>query len=88
MASFVKPRGPHSERRSCLANLKQMDGAKEQWALENKKPAGSPVVGHESEITKFLRGGDLPLCPDGGKYSLEPIGANPECSLDLPNHTL
>ena len=41
--NFVKAR-ESSRKNSCIANLKQTDAAKEQWAMDNKKDAGATVA--------------------------------------------
>ena len=38
--NFVKARTT-AQKNACIANLKQIDGAKEQWALENKLTSGA-----------------------------------------------
>jgi prepilin-type N-terminal cleavage/methylation domain-containing protein len=38
--NFVKARGT-AQKNACINNLRQIDGAKEQWALENKKSSGA-----------------------------------------------
>lgn len=64
---------------TCIANLKQIDSAKEQWAIDNKKAPGAAVR------FKDLVGLDLyiksePVCPKGGYYVVGSIGTNPTCS--------
>lgn len=67
---------------SCINNLLQIDGAKEQWALENKKSAGSPVTDADiAEINKFIKGGGPPPCPQGGTYIYNDIDTKPTCSF-------
>lgn len=55
-----------SSKNACIANLKQMDGAAQQWALENKKTDADLIV--PLEAAQYLKGGVLPTCPHGGKY--------------------
>lgn len=69
---------------SCIANLKQLDGAKQQWALENKRAATDvPTV---EEVSAFLKGGQLPECPEAGNYTLNAVAEDPTCSV--PSHSL
>ena len=69
----------------CIENLKQIDGAIQQWALENKKQATEPV--ELKGILSYLRGSLLPLCAAGGIYSPGPsVSATPTCTV--PGHTL
>ena len=77
--NFVKAR-LSSQRNACMANLKQMDGAKATWALEQKKvstdtPADADLFG----ATVYIR--DKPECPAGGAYTLGQVDARVLCSL-------
>ncbi len=86
---FVMPpilkQQPNSQARTrCYINLRQMDAAKQQWALENKRTADDiPAV---SDVTPFLKNNVLPTCPASGTYTLNAISADPTCSI--PGHTL
>lgn len=72
-------------KNACIANLKQIDGAIQQWALENRKVAASPV--NMRGAVEYLKGSVLPLCPSGGAYSAGPtVSASPTCTV--PGHTL
>ena len=78
-------RRPRASRIACIANLKQIDGAKATWALENKKtntdiPTATDLYG----VTNYIR--DPPICPRGGKYVLGSVQQKPRCSI--PGHTL
>lgn len=64
---------------ACMGNLTKLDGAKEQWALENKKPNGAKVKMEDlAGETLYIR--RQPVCPRGGTYTLGVIGENPTCS--------
>ncbi len=67
---------------ACINNLRQLDGAKQQWALENKKTAAD--VPSEADVTPYLKA--FPTCPSGGTYTLHEVGAMPTCSV--PGHAL
>jgi hypothetical protein len=74
-----------AQKNSCIANLKQIDGAIQQWALENRKVAASPV--DMRGVVEYLKGSVLPLCPAGGVYRPGPwVSGNPTCTI--PGHTL
>lgn len=77
--NFVKARSL-SPRGWCIGNLKQIDGAIQQWAYENKKEATD--VPDLAGAASYLKGGVLPVCPQGGSYR---AGATvkdvPTCSL-------
>ena len=64
---------------ACYANLKQLQGARETWALENKKastdePTDADLFGPE----KYLR--VCPDCPGGGIYTLGKVGVPATCT--------
>src|SRR5437763_14281934 len=66
--NFIKARTA-SQKNACIANLKQMDGAKASWALEQKKATtDTPVDSDLFGATVYIR--DKPYCPGGGTYSL------------------
>src|SRR5262245_8223214 len=69
---------------ACINNLRQIDGAKQQWALENKKTADSVPTGQD--LAPYFRNNPLPACPAGGAYVLNAVGAEPTCSI--PGHAL
>lgn len=74
-------------KRLCIYTLSQIDGAKAQWAVENKKIEGASTAGLENAINTFLP--KEPRCPGNGIYTYGPIGTLPTCSLGaLAGHTL
>src|ERR1041385_1426069 len=85
--NFIKAREA-SQKNACIANLRQMDGAKQTWALEQKKvntdlPVDSDLFG----ATVYIH--DKPTCPANGTYTLKTIASKPECSLiTAANHSI
>lgn len=77
--NFVKAKtGGNSP--NCIANLKQIDGAILQWAFENKKE--DTDVPDLAAAAHYLKGGVMPVCPQGGSYSAGPTVKDvPTCSL-------
>ena len=69
---------------ACINNLRTIAGAKDQWALENKKGTGDAVSAQD--IQPYLRNNAIPACPQGGAYTLNDVGALPTCSI--PGHVL
>ncbi len=69
---------------SCIANLKMIDGGVQQWALENKKT--STDLPTASEVAFYLKGNQLPTCPEHGVYTLHTVSENPTCTI--PGHSL
>src|SRR5436190_10221977 len=77
--NFVKARTA-SQKNACIANLKQMEGAKASWALEQKKNNTDTVGDTDLFGTdKFIR--DKPSCPGGGGYTLGQVDARVTCNL-------
>src|SRR5260221_697958 len=76
--NFVKARTT-AQKNACINNLRQIDGAKEQWALEKKKSSGSASV--DTEINDYIKGGS-PKCPSGGSYTYSAVDTSPICSID------
>lgn len=80
--NFIRARET-SRRKTCIGNMKQIDSAKELWAMDNRAEAGDPVLmGDIAGPGKYMKGPATgPSCPAGGVYTVNPIGTNPACSL-------
>jgi hypothetical protein len=63
----------------CVNNLRQLEGAKEEWALENHKDGDTSAVPAWQDIQPYLN--HKLTCPDGGTYILGRVGELPRCSL-------
>jgi len=69
---------------ACINNLRLIDGAKQQWALENQKPPSALLTA--ADLTPYMRSNTLPVCPAGGVYTLNPVGLAPICNI--PGHAI
>ena len=84
--NFVKARQA-SQKSACAANLKQIDGAKATWALENKKtgvdvPPDADIFGN----TAYIR--MKPSCPaTGTEYVLSAVDTKQACPSYPADHT-
>ena len=79
--NFVKAR-QSSQVNACIANLKQIEGAKANWAMENRKTnANTPVDGDLFGATAYIR--IKPECPGGGVYTLNAVDTLPTCNIAL-----
>src|SRR5207237_8120366 len=78
--NFVKAR-TSAQNNACINNLRQIDGAIEQWALEQKQKQGATITTTGSpSILDYLKGAVLPTCPaDNSAYNVTTVGANPTC---------
>ena len=67
---------PTSAANHCINNLKQIDGAVSEWAIENNKTNGTPFTLDDLKpYIKLNSKGEIPGCPQGGKYTLYVVGA-------------
>lgn len=77
--NFIKAR-QSSQRAACVANLRTIDGAKANWALENKKTGtDTPTDGDLFGQTLYVK--EKPQCPAGGTYSINAVDQKPGCSI-------
>ena len=92
--NFVRARQT-SQNNACINNLRLVDGAKQQWALEKRKASTDAPAG--SELQEYLgRGtlGQLPSCPVdpaaafASSYDPKTVGEAPVCLIDATNHRL
>jgi prepilin-type N-terminal cleavage/methylation domain-containing protein len=93
--NFVRAR-ESSRAKACVANLKQVESAKEQWAMDNKK-TGTDTPTLDSTAATGLVGATLyikatPSCPAGGTYTVGNVATAPSCSygstVSYAPHTL
>lgn len=68
----------------CINNLRQIDGAKQQWALENRKTA--TAVPTAQDLSPYFPNKTLPVCPGSGAYTFNTVAAAPVCSI--PTHVM
>lgn len=68
----------NARRGTCINNMRLIDAAKEQYALENNKDSGTTPA--TTDLTPYLKGGAMPTCPASGAYTVNAIGTSPTCS--------
>lgn len=87
--NFVKARSA-SQSNACIANMKQLDGAKATWALEAKKNnTDTPNPADLFGATAYIR--TAPKCPSGViDYVLSTVATPQACPNvgALPTHVL
>jgi prepilin-type N-terminal cleavage/methylation domain-containing protein len=84
--NFIRARTT-SQKNACINNLRQIDGAIQQWALENQKQAGSAVastdvakyLGRTQSAADFVAAGVS--CPANGTYALSTVSVKPTCTV-------
>jgi prepilin-type N-terminal cleavage/methylation domain-containing protein len=85
--NFVNAR-KKAQASACISNLRQIDGAKQQWALEKGK--GSNDTPGNSDLQPYLGRGDAGslagvYCPLAGQgdlngYTVGNVGSPPKCN--------
>ena len=66
----------------CINLLRQMDAAKNQWALQNNKT--DDAIPTERDISPYIKldaDGNIPKCPAGGAYTINAVSVTPTCSI-------
>jgi hypothetical protein len=69
---------------TCINYLRQIDAAKQQWALENNK--GADAVPQPQDLVRYFPNSIMPQCPAGGRYTMNAVNRAPTCSI--PGHVL
>jgi hypothetical protein len=88
-----KPGPRTSPANACINNLRQIDAAACEFALEKGKTNGQPI-NFPDDLTPYIKlnkYGKIPPCPSGGTYSIKRVGDKPTCSLSTtvtPAHVL
>jgi prepilin-type N-terminal cleavage/methylation domain-containing protein len=94
--NFVKARTT-SQQNACINNLRLIDAAKQQWALEQKKQTSDTPDASGTDLQPYLgRGanGELPSCPVDAQsafttsYSPNSVGVSPTCQIVSTTHVL
>ncbi len=89
--NFVQAR-TSARRNACINNLRLVEAAKEQTALENNLATGAAVVA--ADIDPYMKGTTAAvICPADGaqtfatSYAINVVGTNADCNIDA-THTL
>jgi hypothetical protein len=82
-----------SPANACINNLRQLDAAANQFALEHSLTNGDRI--HlPNDLTPYIKlnsKSQIPPCPAGGHYFISRVGEVPTCSLGTtvtPSHVL
>jgi prepilin-type N-terminal cleavage/methylation domain-containing protein len=88
--NFVRARTT-SQTNACINNLRQIDGATQQWALETKQAPSASVT--YADIQGYLK--NEVKCPAGGasatfatSYTLSTVTNKPVCQIVAATHKL
>jgi prepilin-type N-terminal cleavage/methylation domain-containing protein len=82
--NFIRARET-SRAKSCVANLKQIESAKEQWAMDTRAaPTATPTANDLCGPTLYIKAaavGTLPQCPSNGAYTIGDMATRPICGV-------
>lgn len=82
--NFTQARS-NARKSACINNLRLIDAAKEQDALENNLDNGDAAA----NVTDYLKGNVMPTCPtDAAVYVVGNVGADPTCPNAAAGHVL
>jgi hypothetical protein len=73
-----------SNRVACINQLRLIDGAMQQYALEYYLTATNIVTAEQ--ILPYIKGNQIPSCPAGGDYTFGNLTNPPACSI--PGHAI
>ena len=75
--NFIRARAT-SQQNACINNLRQIDGAIAEWALETGQSTGATItsVSTVSAYIKLNSNNSVPGCPAQGTYSVGKVGEN------------
>jgi prepilin-type N-terminal cleavage/methylation domain-containing protein len=86
--NFVKARAT-SQANACINNMRQIDAAVNEWALETHQVTGATVTSALTvALTPYVKlnaAGSIPACPAGGNYTVGTVGAIPQVVCSLGN---
>lgn len=68
-----------AQAEACINNLRIIDGAKQQWAMDNQKPGGALPTA--TDLAPYLPNHAMPVCPGGGTYSINAVAVSPSCNI-------
>ncbi|MFA5146063.1 MAG: prepilin-type N-terminal cleavage/methylation domain-containing protein [Candidatus Omnitrophota bacterium] len=85
--NFIKARET-AEKNACIANLKQVQGAVQVWAIDNAKSASDTVGSADltNATTGYMKA--WPKCKGTAYASPQTVNADPVCPNNLNGHTL
>src|SRR5271163_1932455 len=87
--NFVRARAT-SQTNACINNLRQIDAAANQFALEQRLTTGN-TINFPTDLTPYIKlnvNSHIPPCPAGGIYTDGIVGTNPVCTLASIGHVL
>jgi prepilin-type N-terminal cleavage/methylation domain-containing protein len=82
--NFVRARAT-SQANACINNMRQIDAAVNEWALEQHQISGATVA-YPTDVTPYIKlntNSSIPPCPANGNYSVGVVGAIPQVNCSI-----
>ena len=82
--NFMRARAK-SQQNACINNLRQIDAAINEWAMETGQPTGA-TIGNVMIISAYIKlnsNSSVPGCPAGGTYSTGQVSSGSPGHLHL-----
>jgi prepilin-type N-terminal cleavage/methylation domain-containing protein len=67
-----------SEANACISQLRQIEDAKDRWAMEKHKTSGD-IVSQADIVPNYVK--TMPACPGGGTLTINPVGTSATCTI-------
>jgi prepilin-type N-terminal cleavage/methylation domain-containing protein len=92
--NFVRARTT-SQQDACINNLRLIDGAQQQWALEQRQQSTASISAGALELQPYLGHGgtgELPSCPADptqtftSSYTVSAVNVKPVCNIVSSTH--
>ncbi len=90
LPAFSRARN-RTQQQACISIIRSIDGAKQQWALENYEPEDAAPT--PEELDPYIKGGTSKcVCPaDPGRsfdtlYALNSVSIDPMCKIKPTEH--
>jgi len=89
--NFLKVRAT-ARKNMCLNSLRQIESAKEQWAIENNKTSSDTPTA--DDLDDYIKGDITKLkCPEGGttfadSYTVNAVGTDAACKKSPTTHKI
>lgn len=80
--NFARSRA-QAQTQACISNLRQIEGAKQQWAIESGVGSGSTPQWSDL-VPNYIR--STPTCPAKGTYTIGNVDTNTTCNVT--NHVI
>ncbi len=87
--NFVRARAT-SQANACINNMRQIDAAVNEWALENGKKTGDGPATLAADLTPYIKlnaNKSIPPCPAQGSYTVGKVGDTPQVTCNLTTVT-